>query len=322
MSKAMRSVSVVGSDGFDGLILKGIIQFYGSAGYKVFYGSKPVEADILVWLRGPYKDEFGPLRNYARIFHVYNYVDPAFVSRFQDIILSWGDLHSCRIIMPTVHQSYSENHLLSGKIHVGMPPVLLSPFLDSNNTQATDDIESCDFVHIGNFKNTDYEKSDDKLISLIKFIDQHRVRVWGTGWEGRIDQSLIMGSLSPFKLYSVYQKAAISVGLMYSYQRSLSISGRLWEAPLSGCPIITESMPPEWMNNPPPGVLSLDISSLDVHTLLETVCKINSKPDLSRRAHQYWMAQTERLWAFLETDIAQEGGFKQLPVQECIAQQV
>jgi hypothetical protein len=139
---------------------------------------------------------------------------------------SWGDKNSCRLITPSFPASYAESGIPQGQVLIGMPPICFDDF-KPGHLESVDNsiIQEEDLVHIGNFKQTYYAKNDPVLIGLIGFTNKNRVKVWGNGWEGKINSALIMGSLHHSLLQSVYLKTTVSVGIMHSYQRDFTFPG-------------------------------------------------------------------------------------------------
>jgi hypothetical protein len=89
-------------------------------------------------------------------------------------------------------------------------------------------------IHISNYKPLQNDTYQKQLINLIR---NKKVKVYGSKWDK------INISAKPLTYLSANLKLAscmICFGLMYPYQRGKSLSGRMWQAPLQGCIVISE----------------------------------------------------------------------------------
>lgn len=89
-------------------------------------------------------------------------------------------------------------------------------------------------VHIANYKPLNNDPYQQQLISLAK---SSYIRVYGSKWD---KVQLRTRPLSYFSANRVLSHSYFCYGLMYPYQRGLSLSGRMWQAPIQGCIVISE----------------------------------------------------------------------------------
>jgi hypothetical protein len=89
-------------------------------------------------------------------------------------------------------------------------------------------------VHISNFKPLTKDLFQEQLISLVR---QKKIKVYGLKWDR------VQINAKPLSYLSANLKLAtffVCYGLMYPYQRGNSLSGRMWQAPIQGCLVISE----------------------------------------------------------------------------------
>jgi hypothetical protein len=135
-----------------------------------------------------------------------------------------------------------------GSIIFAFPPVI--PDFWYQSVPVDKKIKS---LHIGNLK-----KIDDAVMNdFVRFITKNNVDVYGSGWKDLIHDDRYKGSLSMGSLSEVYSKAQIALGIMYPEQRKFSFSGRFFQAPLAGTPLITEASP---LLSNCPGIYEVDYS--------------------------------------------------------------
>lgn len=89
-------------------------------------------------------------------------------------------------------------------------------------------------IHISNYKPIG---DDHYQQSLIKLIQSGDVRVFGGKWDSLKIQAR---KLSYYSANSLLAKSLVCFGLMYPYQRGTSLSGRMWQAPINGCVVLSE----------------------------------------------------------------------------------
>ncbi|MGM7777337.1 glycosyltransferase family protein [Arthrobacter sp. KNU-44] len=166
---------------------------------------------------------------------------------------------------------------LSEKIRVSAPPVC-SRLWKSNHLGGK---PKYDLVHIGNYKPYYSESRDEYASRFLKLVQLGRVHVWGAGWEDRLDGEYCHGRLGISKVSEIYAKSRVALGMMYPNQRTVSLSGRFWHAPLNGCHIISE---PSVFADDLPGVLSSEyIDAPNPHDFSEA-----SRVRLQSHAVRYW----------------------------------
>ena len=89
-------------------------------------------------------------------------------------------------------------------------------------------------LHISNYKPIN---NDAYQLDLVRLAQNHLIRVFGNKW----DQADIPAhGVSYWQANRIIAKAFSCYGLMYPYQRGTTLSGRMWQAPLNGCFVITE----------------------------------------------------------------------------------
>jgi hypothetical protein len=126
------------------------------------------------------------------------------------------------------------------------------------------------------------------LISLIK---RGKVRVFGSKWD-RINISA--RPLSYLSANLILTTTSVCYGLMYPYQRGKSLSGRMWQAPIQGCVVISEN---DTNLFECPGVYPVD-SFFDLSTV-----EILPAATLTQQASDFWIMKTKLLAKDLDLSI-------------------
>jgi hypothetical protein len=138
-------------------------------------------------------------------------------------------------------------------------------------------------LHIANFKPMGDDPYQQDLARLAR---RRLVQVFGGHWD-RL--GLATHGLSYLEANRQLAGAWCCYGLMYPYQRGLTLSGRMWQAPLHGCLVISEQG-----TNPLglPGIL--EVGRFSAETLL-SVGSIRECWQIRQEATRYWREATERL---------------------------
>jgi hypothetical protein len=89
-----------------------------------------------------------------------------------------------------------------------------------------------------------------------------------------------MGPLPLKDLVKFYQKNKLALGVMYSWQRGKTVSGRFWQAPLSGCTLLSEAVP---MALNIPGVYQVNYQSLNID-----IANLKNSSSIADEAYTYW----------------------------------
>jgi hypothetical protein len=193
--------------------------FYRLAGYNVILGNRPIKASLLVVLRGipPSVDQV-----FSGCIHVYDYV------REHNVHYRAYFPNASQIT--TISLAPQDNLDLPDSCVVGYLPVFWQlwmfrlPHLESHNIP----------IHIGNHKPLNSDSFQEQLIWLAQ---QKQVRIYGAKWSRR---DLEAKPLSYLAANSILSASSLCYGLMYPYQRGKSLSGRMWQAPIHGCFVISE----------------------------------------------------------------------------------
>ena len=196
--------------------------FYLAAGFALVRDGEDPDLDLLVILRG---DPGQAHREHRGIVHVYDYVKelqvdwPACFPRAREI----------RLV-----SLFQPDPLPDGVRWVpGYLPVIPEfwqrhPFRKKARRP----------LHIANFK----PMGDDPYQRDLARLARHGlVRVYGARWD-RL--GLATHGLSYLEANRRLADAWCCYGLMYPYQRGATLSGRMWQAPLHGCQVISEQGTP------------------------------------------------------------------------------
>lgn len=236
--------------------------FYRLAGYRVDELFSYPSLDLLVILRGIPPCVTPEFRG---VLHVYDYV------RELSIDYSLFFPNASEII----HISLSSpSHLRSSDRFVyGYLPVLPAIWTRSRPSRTVDSTP----VHIANYKPMNEDSYQKQLIQLI----QNRcINVYGAMWDRA---NISAKQLSYLSANSLLSKSSICFGLMYPYQRGKSLSGRMWQAPIQGCLVISEAHTNIFGC---PGII-------EVPQFSSNLPLINPTPlSLSHQASKFWFNKT------------------------------
>jgi len=241
--------------------------FYLGAGFSLCRHWPDDGLELLVILRG---DPGLSHQSHRGIVHVYDYV--------KELQVDWRACfpHAHRIqvislLRPDRHDSGIE--WVRGYLPVIPEFWQLQPFRKQEERP----------LHIANCKplgNDAYQRD------LARLARRGLVRVHGRHWD-RL--GLRTHGLSYLEANRLLAGAFCCYGLMYPYQRGTTLSGRMWQAPLHGCLVISEKG-----TNPLglPGILEVDRFTPD--TLL-SVASIRDCLEIRDAATHYWREATKLL---------------------------
>ncbi len=241
--------------------------FYLAAGYALISDGADPEPDLLVILRG---DPGLRHQGYRGIVHVFDYVKELQVewrSRFPNA----REIRLISLIQPmTLPQG------------VQWVPGYL-PVVPEFWQQRAFRKQLGRPLHIANFKPMGDDPYQQDLAHLAR---RDLVRVHGRHWD-RLD--LRTHGLSYLEANRLLAGAWCCYGLMYPYQRGNTLSGRMWQAPLHGCLVISEQG-----TNPfgLPGILEVE------HFGPDTLLSVGTIRDcwlIRLEASRYWEEATAQL---------------------------
>lgn len=194
-----------------------IRRFYRSAGYRVTTNQYRENADLLVILRGhPCEDA----RRHPGRVHVYDYVKELKID-WREALPSASDIIVISIEPPSCTAGVN---WVCGYLPVY--PCLWQKRLAGKSARP---------VHISNFKPMGEDHYQRELLELVR---TGVVRVFGGRWERVGVQAR---SLSHWQANRMLAASSHCYGLMYPYQRGQTLSGRMWQAPINGCFVISEA---------------------------------------------------------------------------------
>jgi hypothetical protein len=239
--------------------------FYRLAGYYIHDSINLTSCDLLVVFRGipsrVYTEYSGPI-------HFYDYV----LEHQIDLAYFFPNASSLTIISI----QHTVNDFPFGRVVYGYLPVIPSVWQFSLPFTKRSLIP----VHISNYKPLQGDRFQQQLISQIK---SSRIRVYGGKWNSI---QIRARPLSYFAANLKLANAYFCYGLMYPYQRGKSLSGRMWQAPIQGCTVISEENTNIFFC---PGVVEVSDFS-DVSHL-----SVERPHDLAMRAECFWLGKTNEL---------------------------
>ena len=220
---------IVSSDYLDKDVYLNIRCFYLAAGYRLIPASRPnPEADLLVVLRG---DNGSEQRDFRGEIHIYDYV--------KEYLVDWQNRYpvASRLVVVSLAASslqpavatagaYGKPAITAVDAYLPVIPALWSSAWRSKQRKP---------LHISNFKRMGDDAYQQDLLALIR---SGAVQAFGSKWD-------LVGvrthPLSYLQANRVLAAAASCFGLMWPYQRGRTLSGRMWQAPLNGCFVLTET---------------------------------------------------------------------------------
>jgi hypothetical protein len=276
----MRAIcSILSFDYLDYDVFINVRVFYRLAGYYVYLSLVHQETSLLVVLRGK------PTRIYSEytgIVHYYDYVreynlDMRYFFPNASIIFSIG-LNDSPTLSLTDHSVYA------------YLPVF--PSLWQYRSIVKSRLPHP--LHLSNYKPIGSDSYQQQLLALIH---SHKVLVYGGKWHNLNINATQISYLSANRLLS---QATHCYGLMYPYQRGTSLSGRMWQAPIHGCYVVSEA-----------GTNIYNVPGVIEAETFEQMFLFSSDSALSlrERATEFWLTQTINLADALNLTL----DFTQLP---------
>jgi hypothetical protein len=237
--------------------------FYLSAGFDVETNATPADHEVLVLLRGNPGDH---LMAYRGSVHVYDYV--------KELTINWRAMIPLarEIIVVSLSRPAYEEGVALVAAYLPIIPELWQHEPFRKRPQRP--------FHISNFKPIHDDPYQRDLIELGR---HELIQIHGNKWD-QVD--IRAHGLSYWQANKMLAWAYSCYGLMYPYQRGTTLSGRMWQAPLLGCFVISEKG-----TNPfgCPGVIEVDRFSPETLLLVDS---IKDCWDLRRRATRHWRAVT------------------------------
>lgn len=268
--------SIANFDGIDFCVAENVRKFYQRLGCLPVLARTALPADILVILRGSGTEI--DCRDYQEV-HVFNYVGQSRSGLRLRNVCSLVYIESQPSLERLRPQSDREPSLIVPARHPVYPELW--------RTDLRPIRYGC--CHIGNYKRLSSGTTVDEVQQcLIDYITTTRSPVWGRGWDNILPKACRMGSVSLWKVLTLYAKSRVSLGLRYPYQRDHRlISSRYWLASLNGCPTVSEEPP---LDVDMPGIIfrpyatsnELSLSMPERHSLVEA-------------ATDYWQRVTRRM---------------------------
>ncbi|MFN6337640.1 MAG: hypothetical protein ACK41W_02770 [Cyanobacteriota bacterium] len=266
--------------------------FYSLCGYAKIRRSYSSDSSLVVVLRGSPPHLFP---DYHGILHVYDYV--------REFSIDYRTFfpNASSIIYVSIHPTDTlsiSDQFLYGYLPV-LPQLWLANALPCANSHTP--------VHIGNYKPIVNDSFQEQLISLIK---NRIVTVYGGKWDRR---NIKATPVSYLMANSILSRSPLCFGLMYPYQRGSSLSGRMWQAPLHGCPVISE---PGTNCFDCPGVIEVaDFLTISLRSHLPI-----DRSALSHAASAFWLKKTELLAKDLNLNLVlnRKSIRKQILVSRCL----
>ena len=251
--------------------------FYGSAGYRVYKDKSARDTNLLVVLRG---DKEISDYEYAGIVHAYDYV--------REYKIDWKarfpKANKIFVISPTPPECSDGVTYVKGYLPV--IPELWQSQLKKKDSRP---------MHISHFKPMAQDQCQQELLKLIK---SSLVRVYGKKWD---KAGIKAKPLSYWQVNKMFAASSICYGLMYPYQRGKTLAGRMWQAPLQGCFVISEA----GTNIAGcPGVI--EVSGFSANNLSAADGNIEKCKALAVDAARYWKAATQKLADELKIDVRME----------------
>ena len=270
----LKRCNILSYDYLDIDVFWNIKLFYEAAGYHIDKNGKSDKYELLVMLRG---DPGKSLISYKGIVHIYDYV--------KELRFNWCSRlpNACKIYLVSLSKPEVQPRIQFIQGYLPIIPELWQekPFRKLSERP----------LHISNYKIIDNDIYQQDLVRLGK---ARFIRIFGRKWD-RVD--IRSYGLSYWQANRMIAKAYSCYGLMYPYQRGATLSGRMWQAPLNGCFVITEMGTNRFQC---PGLIEVERYSLATLLVAES---IRSCWVLKEEATKYWRQQTLTIAKGLGLDI-------------------
>lgn len=217
----MRAIcSILSFDYLDYDVFLNIRIFYRLSGYRINLSSLHHDSTLVIVLRGKPSRIFS---EYTGIIHFYDYVRE-YPLDMREFFPNATSIYSIGL------NKFDPANLLDYYIYAYLP---VFPSLWQYRSSFKRRLPHP--LHISNFKpivNDPYQKQ------LLTLIQSKKVLVYGGKWH---TQNIKASQVSYFSANRLLSQASFCYGLMYPYQRGTSLSGRMWQAPINGCYVISEA---------------------------------------------------------------------------------
>ena len=262
---------IASSDYLDRDVYLNVRCFYGNAGYRLV-GDPSRSVDLLVVLRG---DQGTADRDFGGEIHLYDYV--------KEYQVDWLQRYPAArsIVLVSLDGDPLQRpdpRLRSVRAYLPVIPGLWTGRSPSRRPRP---------VHVSNYKRMPGDPFQEQLLDLIH---AGKVEVYGNRWDRVGVRARPLSYLQANRLIAA---SASCFGLMWPYQRGLTLSGRMWQAPLNGCFVLSE---PGTDLLGCPGVLERERFDLATASLAFPPERCNA---LARQAAAFWGGHTRSLAAAL-----------------------
>jgi len=280
---------IVSSDYLDRDVYLNIRAFYRAAGFQIIPPTSrdpaPVDrpVDLLVVLRG---DLGSDLSDFSGPVHIYDYV--------KEYAVDWERRYPAASHITVVAlaasacQPPAASQADTGSTRLsrvdGYLPVIPALWMRSWQTKRPQP------VHISNYKRMGEDAYQRDLLALIR---AGSVRAFGANWQLA---GVRAHPLSYRQANRLLAESASCFGLMWPYQRGRTLSGRMWQAPLNGCFVLSEKGT-DLLGCP--GVLEREVFDGDAATLVPSAQACRA---LAAEASAFWEAHSRSLAADLGFD--------------------
>ena len=274
---------IASSDYLDKDVYLNIRVFYRSAGYRIIapgiHWHGPV--DLLVVLRGDNGSDF---QDFEGAIHIYDYVKEYQVD-WQRRYPHAASLHLVTLAVSSPGSSETPEACCSRikpvDAYLPVIPALWSCAWRRKRSRP---------VHVSNFKRMGGDAYQQDLLTLI---GSAQVKAYGGNWHLA---GVRAHPLSYRQANRVLAASARCFGLMWPYQRGRTLSGRMWQAPLNGCFVLSESGTNILGC---PGVLERQVFDASA---AELDCSESACRALASEASRFWEAHTRSLASALGLD--------------------
>jgi hypothetical protein len=217
------SCLVLSPDYVDFDVFLNIQLFYRLAGYRVFLNSEHAEPDLIVVLR---REPLQIFTHYTGVVHVFDYVKES-TAYYADYFPASSVIYLVTIAPPLQSSPDGSDRYVyvSGYLPVFPDIWLKRPISKTTSTPC----------HISNYKPI---QDDSFQLQLIRLALSGHVRIFGARWQ---TVHILASPLSYLSANRLLSQSCYCFGLMYPYQRGRSLSGRMWQAPINGCYVLSES---------------------------------------------------------------------------------
>jgi hypothetical protein len=270
---------ILGLDGIDPDVLVNLLSFYTGCGFNTRVASEPANCELLVIQRGHALPGWLCPQVRGEV-HVYDYV----CNGSSDLAHAFPQATRVRVISPTGQPSGSSP--VPQDWLVASPHPVVSALWAPRGRLAPRAERSYGLVHIGHRKpNPAGDYWQQEIQQLAGYTNCH---FWGQGWAslaGNLPQEHLHGPSSLHETQGIYRNAQAALGVMHEFQRGRTLSGRMWQAPLNGCLLYTEAVPP-----------GMKLPGVQVVSGFSTLPSNDSHPEaLVEDARAHWDGVTERL---------------------------